>query len=370
MSTLRFCKAWVIAAAVFRASPARCRSHAETVGSLRVMLHPYAAARGELPPEAHATLESIAGTGLTLTGTTRTGALDLALAAPVTEADADAMVKKLRVSRSVLWAEAIAPASVARKSAKADPNGDVQGRRIMVRLKDGVTVVWPEFLERLRKRLGMAVTLERQFAHIHVVSVSLAQSADNLAEFAKIIQTEPEVQYADPVKRARTFAVPNDPLYSEQWSMHGTVAGINVETAWALQPSTHGITVAVVDTGILPPSGPRRSRPARLRLHLRSRPRARRQRARPESARRRRLVCERVRRISTSSLARAVRRRPDRRQHQQRHRRRGHRTRREHPSGARARRVRRHVRGHPRRHDVGVRRRDRRAFPPTRRRRR
>ena len=62
------------------------------------MLHPYAAARGELPPEAHATLESIAGTSLTLTGTTRTGALDLALPAPVTEADADAMVKRLRVS--------------------------------------------------------------------------------------------------------------------------------------------------------------------------------------------------------------------------------------------------------------------------------
>ena len=61
---------------------------AEQVAALRVMLHPFAAARGALPPDARATLEALAGTVLTLTGTTRTGALELALPAPVPEAEA------------------------------------------------------------------------------------------------------------------------------------------------------------------------------------------------------------------------------------------------------------------------------------------
>src|SRR5262249_12932508 len=82
-------------------------AHAERVGSIRVMLHPYAAERGALPGDAQAKLESLAGTTLTLTGTTRTGALELALPAAIEDTDAAAMVKKLRADRRVLWAEAI-----------------------------------------------------------------------------------------------------------------------------------------------------------------------------------------------------------------------------------------------------------------------
>ena len=52
---------------------------AQTVSTIRVRLHPYMAAAGTLPPDALAKLEALVGTGLTLTGTTRTGALDLAL---------------------------------------------------------------------------------------------------------------------------------------------------------------------------------------------------------------------------------------------------------------------------------------------------
>ncbi len=37
-----------------------------------------------------------------------------------------------------------------------------------------------------------------------------------------------------------------------QWSLHDPVSGVNVEPAWALQPSAAGAVVAVIDTGILP----------------------------------------------------------------------------------------------------------------------
>jgi len=225
---------------------------AEQVAALRVMLHPYAAARGELPPDAQATLEALAGTALTLTGTTRTGALELALPAPVSEADAVSIVKALRVDRSVLWAEPIRTPVLARKSSGGNPHGDKPGRRLLVRLKDDVTPDWPALLPQLGYRIGMKVTLERQIGNISVLSVPLEQSPELLAQLAEALQGDPNIQYADPVRRVYPRAAPNDPYYGAQWSLRNPVAGINAETAWALQPTAPNVTVAVIDTGILP----------------------------------------------------------------------------------------------------------------------
>jgi serine protease len=46
--------------------------------------------------------------------------------------------------------------------------------------------------------------------------------------------------------------VPNDPFYPQQWSLHNPLSGIDIETAWTLQASAPNVTVAVIDTGILP----------------------------------------------------------------------------------------------------------------------
>jgi serine protease len=238
----------VAACALCAALPAA----AETVRALRVMLHPYAAAPGAYPAAAQAQLEALTGTTLTLTGTTRTGALELALPAPLPEAGAKALVKQLRVDRSVLWAEAVPALAITAKSAVTDPHSDGSGRRLMVRLKDGVAPQWPEFLARLSMRIGMTLAVERQIGSIWVMSVKQAQSAATLAHFASALQEDVDVQYADPVKRAYPKAAPNDPYYARQWSLTSAKAGINIETAWALQPSAAGVTVAVIDTGILP----------------------------------------------------------------------------------------------------------------------
>jgi serine protease len=225
---------------------------AEQISALRVMLHPYAAARGELPPDARATLEALAGTALTLTGTTRTGALELSLPAPVPESEASAMAKALRVDRSVLWAEPIRTPALARKAAVADPHGSQPGRRLMVRLKDDVVPDWPSLLTQFGNLIGMKVTLERQIGNISVLSVPLEQGPELLAQLAEALQADPNVQYADPVRRVYPQAAPNDPYYGAQWSLRSPVAGINAETAWELQPSAPNVTVAVIDTGILP----------------------------------------------------------------------------------------------------------------------
>lgn len=247
MSTSTLRRAALLGAALFVSAVA---AQAETVSSLRVMLHPYAAGWGELPPAQQARLEALTGAKLALTGSTRTGAIELTLQTPVDETEARAMARKLRVDRNVLWAEPIVP-SIAKRKAKLEDT-EVQGQRLMVRMKADAPPVDAGFLQRLGKRLGMNVTFERQIAQVAVLSVAMPQSADNLAQLARIIEQEPEVQYADPVRKARAFAAPNDPYYSAQWSLIGNVAGINADTAWTLQPSAAGVTVAVVDTGILP----------------------------------------------------------------------------------------------------------------------
>jgi serine protease len=122
----------------------------------------------------------------------------------------------------------------------------------MVRVKNGVTPTWPALLGRLGARIGTTLKAERQIGNIWVLSVAYDQSAETLAHFAELIQQDPDIQYADPVRRAYAQAAPNDPYYGRQWSLTDPVSGINIETAWALQASASNVTVAVIDTGILP----------------------------------------------------------------------------------------------------------------------
>ena len=219
-------------------------------------------------------------------GTTRTGALDLALAEPQDSKAIATSLKALRNDRSVLWAETPRAVSASPKAAKTLPAAATEpGQRLLVRLKDDAVPDWSLLLPRLGTRLGTVLTVERQIGNVWVMSVALPQAPAQLARMAEELQLDGAVQYADPVKRAFTFAAPNDPFYPEQWSLNDPLSGVNAEAAWSLQPNSSSVVVAVVDTGILPHPGPGRPRAARLRLHHRSVARARRRRARLQSAR-------------------------------------------------------------------------------------
>jgi len=84
----------------------------QTVSNIRVMLHPYAADPGKLPDATLARLQTLAAQPLTLTGTTRTGGLEFALAQPLNAADLAGLLQRLRNDRSVLWAQAVVAALV------------------------------------------------------------------------------------------------------------------------------------------------------------------------------------------------------------------------------------------------------------------
>jgi serine protease len=226
---------------------------AQMVSTIRVRLHPYMADAGTLPPGALAKLEALVGTGLTLTGTTRTGALDLALAQPQDSTAIAATLRALRNDRGVLWAETPRVVAASAKAAQVLPPGaTAPGQRVMVRLKDGVEPNWSALLPRMGQSIGMALAVERQIGNVWVLSVSQPQTPTRLAQLAEILQQDGAVQYADPVKRAFAMAAPNDPYYSQQWSLNDPLSGVNAEAAWASQPDSASVVVAVVDTGILP----------------------------------------------------------------------------------------------------------------------
>ncbi len=210
---------------------------AATVSSIRVRLHPYMAAAGTLPPEAKAKLEALVGTGLTLTGTTRTGALDLALAVPQDSAAIATALRRCAMTAASCGRKRHASRRVARQGgAGTPPYATAPGQQLMVRLKDGTVPDWPTLLSRLGSRIGTNLAVERQIGNVWVMRVDSPQSPSRLAQMADALQQDGAVQYADPVRRAMPFAAPNDPYYSQQWSLHDALSGVNAEAAWALQP--------------------------------------------------------------------------------------------------------------------------------------
>ena len=123
-------------------------AYAETVSRIRLMLHPYAAAPGQLPTLANARLQTLAGLPLTLAGTTRTGGLEFTLAQPLDQDAAAALVQRLRNDRSVLWAETIATGSVAKSQAVTGSARAQTGTKLMVRVAGTASPDWAALLPR------------------------------------------------------------------------------------------------------------------------------------------------------------------------------------------------------------------------------
>lgn len=217
---------------------------ATSAATLRVMLHPAAAPRGTLPDAVRQALEALAGSPLTVAATTRTGALALS-AAP--GADVDAIAARLRTDRSVLWAEP-AERRAAPKSALADRAAATPSRKLFVALADGADEA--AVAARLAALAGTGVTVERTLGGTTVMALGEARTLASLDDLARALEQVPGVRHADAVRRVAPQArsAPNDPLYGRQWALEA----VGARSAWDLGTGSGDVTVAVVDTGILP----------------------------------------------------------------------------------------------------------------------
>jgi serine protease len=229
---------------------------AQNVSRIRVMLHPDAADAGQLPAATLALLQTLAGVPLTLDGTTRTGALEFTLAGPLDAAASAALLGRLRNNRSVLWAESVASGSTAAKTAKAakaktitDASSAPGGRKLMLRLTGATAPDWGTLLPRLSTAAGSKLAVDRQIGNVWVLRVADTVPDAQLAQMAALLESDPAVQYADPVRRAYAQLVPNDTRYPQQWALADAVGGVSAPVAWDIQIGSATVAVAVVDTG-------------------------------------------------------------------------------------------------------------------------
>ena len=247
----RWMRAGAIAAtsllALVLASPA-----AALTTTLRVMLDPANVAPGTLPDAAMARLDALAGTTLALAGFTRTGAVNLALPVAIDDATAAVIVKRMREDRSVLWAEVPQGVTTLAKSAPAVQASQAMGHRFMLKLAPGVAPDWATLLPQLSARIGVPLAVDRQISDVYVLSLQTAQTQATLAAMAGMLEELPAVQFADPVRRMKMMRTPDDPLLAQQWSLTDAVAGIDAEAAWSITTGLPTMTIAVIDTGILP----------------------------------------------------------------------------------------------------------------------
>lgn len=72
-------------------------------------------------------------------------------------------------------------------------------------------------------------------------------------ELAALLAAQPDVEFAAPDRRKGIRAVPNDPLYSQQWLLQATQpAAIDAEGAWNIATGSSAVVIGVVDTGVRP----------------------------------------------------------------------------------------------------------------------
>src|SRR4030095_6067153 len=232
-------------------------ARAEPVSAIRVRLNPEAVAPGPLAPAQLSKLEMLAGTPLTPVAVTRTGAFEFRLARPMKSKARKSRLRALRQDRSVLWAEPLAsdPTRLRRSTTRGGAGHAYidTGHKLMVRLVGDPSPDWATLLPRFSQHIGAPVVAERRIGNVWVLGLMQTVNTNTLTAMANRLQSDPAVQYADPVMRRYPRFVPNDPSFAQQWSLADVVGGINISAAWDLQLSTPpaSTTIALIDTGIL-----------------------------------------------------------------------------------------------------------------------
>jgi serine protease len=123
---------------------------------------------------------------------------------------------------------------------------------------------WEHQAQRGRERLkqvateaGLPVQGVGEAGNAHWLRFDRPLRGQALQDALRRARLHPDVAWVEPnvlLKRLQT--TPNDPGFAQQWHLQtpalGGVSAINLPPAWALSTGSAGITVAVLDTGILP----------------------------------------------------------------------------------------------------------------------
>lgn len=235
MSTVRFLKP--ICAALVGAGLALSNAAAQTT-TVEFLLAPGSKAR-------HAVIAAqLAGfTGGTALESVGGGAYRLKFASPDA---AEGAAARLRDLDGVLRADR----DVGAPSARAQAAVEYHTRMLtLVLAEDGVA---EPIVRQLSGATGQPITLKRIGSERRAqIVLPRGTTAASLAAVAVAAETLSGARKVERVRVLRHQAMPNDALWSQQWSLHDGMGGIRMRAAWDMTPAG-GATVAVIDTGIRP----------------------------------------------------------------------------------------------------------------------
>ena len=104
-------------------------------------------------------------------------------------------------------------------------------------------------------RTGLTLRASRSITGaMHVMHVEPAVAGEPVAATLERLRADPDVEYAEVDQRRYPHAVPNDPLFSQQWylqqSSATTPSAVDAVTAWDTTTGSTGIVIADLDTGV------------------------------------------------------------------------------------------------------------------------
>jgi len=124
--------------------------------------------------------------------------------------------------------------------------------RFIVRLRDGradprasISAVGASFGERLEIVRAMS-------GGAHVARLGRRVMKSEARAVARLLLSDPRVLSAEPDELMHPLLVPNDTMYAQQWHYYEPAGGIDLPGAWDITTGSAAITIAVVDTGVLP----------------------------------------------------------------------------------------------------------------------
>ncbi|MEO6745191.1 MAG: S8 family peptidase, partial [Caldimonas sp.] len=126
-----------------------------------------------------------------------------------------------------------------------------QTDRFIVRLRDPSADPRPRLVA-LGGRFGERFEhLRAMSGNAHVVRLARRMVRAEARETARRLRSDPDLLSIEPDLVLRPMAVPNDPYFGQQWHYHEAAGGINLPAAWDITTGSNGITVAVIDTGVV-----------------------------------------------------------------------------------------------------------------------
>jgi serine protease len=130
--------------------------------------------------------------------------------------------------------------------------------RVIVKLRAGWTVPYAPLaashVSTLSAHAGTPLAAYRTLDdRTYVLKIGRAADVADVRALADRLATHDSVEYAEPDRRHFPAAVPTDPYYQgSQWYLYDTHVGLALPAAWNVTTGSASVTVAVLDTGILP----------------------------------------------------------------------------------------------------------------------